>query len=292
MLPYKNYNDVLGELQYYILDNENIQKIINDKHKKQNKPQYQVNEVTEIIRCNEIKTTPPEIEKLREPSLLPVPLAVELIETKNYNFQKPKNEFYIPKQQDMLFWCFYIMKNGESNYESMMHKNSLMAKQMKIELILNIRKHKDIIKTYKFDTITNIESNLSNDVVINVKTFLTLCAVENINVVYVSKKTYFELLMNDTPIIYIVKENPSQIENKSNYYNKYGFEIATEENLILIRNTLYKLDNIGKPIKGLTAYKLQDLIHICNKLSIELINSDTGKNKTKNDLYESIIQYF
>ena len=48
-----------------------------------------------------------------------------------------------------------------------------------------IRKNKDIVKTYKFDTISSIESNLANDNNLNKKTFLTLCSIENINIIYV-----------------------------------------------------------------------------------------------------------
>ena len=58
-----------------------------------------------------------------------------------------------------------------------------------------------------------------------------------------------------------------------------------------IKTNLYKLENIDKPIKGLSSYKVSELIDICNKLSIETKNTD-GKNKSKNDLYELIIQFF
>jgi hypothetical protein len=117
---------------------------------------------------------------------------------------------------------------------------------------------------------------------------LSLCAVENINVIYISKKTYYELLMNDSNVIYIVHEIPSQ----SKYYNKYGFEMATEESLNTIRSSLYKIENVCKQIKSASSYKVQELIEICTKLAIETINKETGKTKSKNDLYESIIQHF
>jgi hypothetical protein len=45
-------------------------------------------------------------------------------------------------------------------------------------------------------------------------------------------------------------------------------------------------------MKAISGYTIADLISISNKLAIEIINKETGKNKTKNDLYESIIQYF
>lgn len=206
----------------------------------------------------------------------------------NENNTKIQPSIFFPNQQDSLFWCFYIIKNGEFSYESLHNKNSLISKQMKINFIDIIRKNKDTVKMYKFDTLTNIESNLSNDQNLNAKSFLTLCAVENINVIYVSKKTYFELLMNDSNIIYIVNE----VESQSKYNNKYGFEMATEELLNNIRTTKYKLDKIDKPIKSESSYKVQDLLDICSKLAIEINNTITSKKKTKKELYESIIQYF
>jgi hypothetical protein len=246
------YNDVLNELQDYILNEENIQKSLRmkisvDKNDKNVKP----------LKINDFKSN-------LKPSL------------------------FVPNQQDTLFWCFYIMKNGDMKYETLPNKNSLVAKQIKIDLVSTIRKNKDIIKTYKFDTKSNIESNLANDNNINSKTFLSLCAVENINVIYISKKTYYELLMNDSDIIYIIRE----ISCQSKYSNKYGFEMATEESLNNIRSSLYKIENVDKPIKASSSYKVQDLIEMCIKLAIETTNKETGKTKSKNDLYESIIQYF
>ena len=199
-----------------------------------------------------------------------------------------KPTLYIPNQPDSLFCCFYIIKNGDIKYETMNYKNTLVAKQIKIELISTIRKNKDIVKMHKFDTISNLESNLANDNNLTPKTFLTLCAIENINIIYVNKNTYYELLMNDTNIIYIVHEIPSQ----SKYYNKCGFELASEEAVNNVRTSLYQVENIDKPIKAASSYKVQDLIDICNKLSIAITNKESGKNKTKKDLYESIIQYF
>jgi len=245
-----SYNDVFNELQYYMLDEENMQKSLRMK-----------------ISDNDKKNT------------------TKSGKTTNIT---TKNTLFIPKEQDNLFWCFYIIKNGEIKYETINNKNSLLTKQMKIDIVTDVRTNKDIVKKYKFDSISNIESNLVNDTNINSRTFLTLCAINSINVIYISKKTYYELLTNHTNTIYIVYE----LESQSKYYNKYGFELSKEELLINIRKNMYKIDTIGKPIKGLSSYKVQDLIDICNKLAIETINKDTGKTKQKKDLYELIIQYF
>ena len=198
---------------------------------------------------------------------------------------KPINkDIFFPKEQDSLFWCYYIISSGESNYEMINVKNSLVAKQFKINYINKIRTNKQLVKTYKFDTITNIESNLAHDNNINIKTVMTLCVIDKINLIFVSKNTYYELLMNDSEEIYVIRES-------GNYSKKYGFEIANSNLLEEIRTTLYNIEILDKPIKSLSSYKVKDLTDICNKLAIEIKNI-IGKNKTKNELYESLIQYF
>lgn len=205
---------------------------------------------------------------------------------KNITSKENRNSLFIPKEYDTLFWCYYIIKNGDYSYETLNNKNVLTTKQLKIEYVSKIRENKPIIKTYKFDTISNLESNLANDDVINMKTILTLCAIDNINIVFITKHTYFELLMNDGEDIYVIRELNSK------YKKKYGFEILNSKSMEEIRNTLYKMETIDKPIKGLSAYKVQELKDIATKLAIETTNLDTGKCKTKNELYEAIIKYF
>ena len=214
---------------------------------------------------------------------------------RNNNIQKNSHtntniipSIFIPREHDTLFWCYYIIKNGDIKYETLNNRNILTTMQIKIDYVSKIRENKQIVKTYKFDTITNLESNLANDTNINIKTIMTFCAIDNINLIFVSRKTYFELLMNDTPDIYIIRE----VELQSKYMQKYGFELATSDKLDEIHNTLYKIETINKPIKALSSYKAQELINIANKLAIETINKDTGKHKTKNEIYETLIQYF
>jgi len=210
--------------------------------------------------------------------------------------QSNKPTIYVPRQQDTLFWCYYIMKNGDAAYETLNNKNFLVAKQMKIELVYTIRKHKDILKMYKFDTLVGTENNLANEDTLNLPTFLSLCAIENRNVVFVNrnKNLYYELLMNNTETTYIVYEMEPLKSNASNHYKKprYGFEIATEVLLKGIREKYYLLENIHKPIKAISAYKTDDLYMICSKIGVDITNPATQKKKSKKDLYEELVVYF
>ena len=206
----------------------------------------------------------------------------KISEKKCENVVSKKSSIFCPKENDSLFWCYYIILNGDTSYEMLNVKNVLVEKSHKFEYVTKIRTNKQIVKTYKFDTLTNIESNLANDEFINIKTIMSLSAIDRINIIFISKNTYFELLMNDDKPIYVIRE----IALQSKYKKKYGYEMADKKQLEEIRKTLYRVETLDKPIKALSSYKVQDLIDICNKLAIEVINKETGKTKTKNELYE------
>ena len=245
----ENYNDVMKKLQDYMLDEANIKKALEMKIDSTNK---------DIIRKDSNKVTYQKEDLIKKPSI------------------------FIPREKDTLLWCFYLMKHGDVKYEMLEYKNILTEKTLKIEYVEKIRKEKQTVKTYKFATLTHIENNLANENQLDVKTFLTLCAIENLNVLFVKNKTYYELLMNDSNELHTV-------HLLQNY--KYGHEInptGAEQ----IKTTLYKLDNIDKPIKSMSGYKLSELVEISEKLAIETVNKDTNKSKNKKDLYEAIIQYF
>ena len=261
------YNDVFIDLQDYMLNEDNMLKAVRLKLEKKSKDYSNDKMNTKQDKTNNHSNK----------------------NDTNYS-NKNKKSLFIPNQEDSLFWCFYIIKNGDIKYETLTNKNSLLAKQMKIEMVDLIRKNKNIVKQYKFDTLTNLESNLANENILNVKCFFTLCAIENINIVYIKNNTYYELLMNDTNVIFLLYDLQSQTKMYSKYSNKYGFEMATEESLYEIRGKFFKLESVDKPIKAISSYKLNDLINICIKLNINIQNM-SGKQKGKKELYESIIQY-
>lgn len=193
------------------------------------------------------------------------------------------NQIFYPKDKDPLFWGFYIIVNGISNYEMITHRNLIIEKRIKFEYIDKIRNNKELLKIYKFATLQHIENVLANEQKIDIKTFMTLCVIENLNIFYIKNKTFYQLLMNDTNKIY-------KIHHLDN--NKFGIQFSSIEDCNIEKNTLFQIDNISKPINALSSYKVQDLIQICNKLGIEIIDKQTNKTYTKNKLYESILLYF
>jgi len=196
--------------------------------------------------------------------------------------ERKTDVFFEPKQRDSLFWCFYIACYGEIAYELLDNKNIITEKKIKFEFIDKLRKNKELIKQYKFATISHIENYLANENKIDLKTFLTLSVIENINILYLKNKTCYQNFMNDNNDLHVFRH----LENNSFCYFK-----STKDEMKETVNVLYLMDNIEKPLKSISAYKVEDLIQISNKLGINIMSNNNKKVKTKNELYESIVLY-
>jgi hypothetical protein len=130
------------------------------------------------------------------------------------------NVFY-PLDKDSLFWCLYIMKYGIDKYNLLSNRNFVTEKKIKIEYVEHSRKKKPLLKQYKFSSILDFENMLANESIIHVNTFLSLCVLENINVIVIYKTDYLELLTNNSNIIHVLFFNPHK--------SKYGFKTVNQE---------------------------------------------------------------
>jgi hypothetical protein len=174
------------------------------------------------------------------------------------------------------------MKNGIHSYEMFPQKNLIGEKKIKIEYVELIRKNKLLLKKYKFSTFANIENVLANEKRLDMSTFFSLCVLENMNVMFIKNKVYYDLLMNDNDDIFIIRQTN----------NTFGYESSKISEVSKLKEQLLKIDNVEKPLKAISAYKLDDLLFMCNKLELNTIDNLTKKTKKKKDLYESLFQYF
>lgn len=193
------------------------------------------------------------------------------------NIHSNNNIFFNPNLNDTLFWCLIFIKNSliPDNI------NLVVEKKYKIDYIEKIRKNKQLLKTLKISSLSGIENILVNEKTIDIETFIVLSSIENINILYVNNKTYYESIINADNDIHII------IRNKT----KYSYNGCLKDDIEHFRKTLYKIQNIKKPLLSLSSYKSTDLINICNKLNIVTLNDDTKKFKTKQILYDSITKY-
>ena len=193
-----------------------------------------------------------------------------------------KGDTFFPDVHDSLFWSFYIMKNGQEAYESLGKINIVIERKIKIEYIERFREGKQVLKSYKTAPLTHLENVLLNEKQIDIKTLIALCVIEGISFMYIYKNTYFEMNIDadeSTQIHAIVRMDMP---------TKYGYKIVPDAKPI--RESFYKIDNMNKPLKSMSAYKLDELVVFCNKLGMASTND--GKKANKKCLYEMLVQYF
>ena len=199
---------------------------------------------------------------------------------------------YNPSQKDSLFWCLFILKHGISKYEMELgNQHFVVEKQEKFKYIESIRKNKEAIKMHKIKPLSGLEDDLANKDRISIKTFLALCVIENINILLVDKRKIYEIIMNDDPKINVVHRN-------STTYEHYIELDVTKENVEKYRDTYYKMSSFDDSLKSMTSYKVEELLELCNKLNIDLLqdNKEKGekgeKKRTKKDIYELVVMNF
>jgi len=210
---------------------------------------------------------------------------------KKYEIQQKAGDIFYPRQKDGLFWCFYIMKYGMDAYNELYEKDItiVVEKKIKIEWIEILRNKKGVLKQHKTAPLAHIENSLLNEHKIDIKTFIALCVVENLSLMYVHNKTYYEMNV-DADIDKEITTTQVHVIIRKEQPLKYGIvmDALTDYSPQTIRSTYYKIDNINKPLKAISSYKYDELYDICDRLNI-LQKLDQGKRTTKQILYEGIV---
>jgi hypothetical protein len=251
----KNYNDVIQKLQDYMLTEDNMKTRI-------------------TILTSGTTTSIGQMTKSSTPST----------SLKNMN-NKSKENIFLPKEKDTLFWCFYVIKYGFSSYEYPGNTSFSNEKNEKFKFIELLRINKNDLKNHKIKNIKeDIEDELANKEIIGIKTFMALCISEKINIFFVHKRKYYELLVVDGNPFHIIHFNDK------NYYYEMNDLNETTPKILYYKENYFKLENFDKPLKSITYYKVNELTEIYNKLNNECQNNDDSlKKKTKKEIYDLIL---
>lgn len=196
---------------------------------------------------------------------------------------QPNDKTFFPCESDSLFWSFYIIKNGQDAYESLGKINIVIERKIKIDYIERFREGKQVLKTYKCAPLNHLENALLNEKQIDMKTLVALCVLEGISFMYMYKNTYFEMNIETDE----TTEIPAIV--KMDLPTRYGSKIVAD--VQTIRASFYKIDNMNKPLKSMSAYKLEELVVFCDKLGVNM-KTEEGKKVSKKSLYEGLVQYF
>ena len=196
---------------------------------------------------------------------------------------------------DKLFWIFYKIINNLNDVD-LEHINSFkVMKEFKINSVEKLKNQKNILKDFKIQK-GLVEDDLTNNEKISFKTFHALCVLYLVNVLLIRDNNTYCILCtnNDEKVINLQNYKLLQISNvkMSPGFNNFDIELIntlTEEELQKILNSYYNIENIDKPLKGFSNYKLDDLVSIAEKLNINIYD-EHSKKKKKQELYENILQ--
>lgn len=200
------------------------------------------------------------------------------------------NNYYI-KQKDSLFWCFFILKYGISKYEMEIgNQHFVVERQEKFHYIEILRQNKELLKMHKIKPLSGIEDDLANKERISIKTFFALCIIENINILLVDKRKIYEIQMNDDPLVNVVHRNSVSYE----HYIEFSADSVSK-----YRETYFKVSGFDDTIKAMSAYKVDELMDLCDKLGINIKDAKANVSPivkkvkySKKDIYEFIVMNF
>ena len=165
------------------------------------------------------------------------------------------------------------------------NQHFVVEKREKIKYVETIRSKKEILKLHKIKPISEIEYDLANSEKISIKSFFSLCAIENLNVIIIDKRKKYELLSNDDKV-FVVHRNVA---------NEYSIQFdVTPEQLQNYRDNYYSVEGgFETKLKAMSSYKLDELTELCRKLDITIpTKNNEGKKMTKKDIYELLVMNF
>ena len=217
----------------------------------------------------------------------------------NYNKLKSKynEKTFLSKKlnlNDKLFWCFYKLYKNINDNDLEYINTFTTEKEFKVSVIEKIKNNKDLLKKHKIQK-NFVESEITNDKIISLYSFKTLCILYNINIIVIKDNNTYTRFTNynlensidnldNYNVIKLIYKNSSSINNNFELVNNID---KTE--VINALNNFYYVKNLDKPLKSLSSYKLDEIIEIANKLCIN-IYKEFGKTKTKTELYSDCVK--
>ena len=232
-------------------------------------------------------------------SLVPnIPLSrVKINYSKKYSkYNEPFKITNHKNFQDKLFWLFYKLINNFQDSDLETLNSFTIMKDFKFGVVEKLRSQKNSLKNFKISK-TYVEDDLTNNEKISFKTFHALCILYLINVIILrSNNSYCVLCCNNDEKVYNLQNyKVLQLSNEkmSAQFNNFDVELLngslSEEELQNYLVSYFHIENIEKPLKSFSSYKLDDLTKIAEQLQISIYD-ENGKKRKKQDLYEKIVQ--
>ena len=204
-----------------------------------------------------------------------------------------KADFFLPKKEDTLFWCAYVLHHGEGEYRMIGNRYRNVEIQEKQRILDYIRANTAEFKTSGSGNgpkITNVcIQEIQAELMINKKTswmtFWMMCVFYRFHALVVYDKTYLECnprCSDPSPSIY-------RFTRSKDGHISLQLTPLTEEEAETIRSSHIRVELLrsDQPLRAISNYKVVELEAMANTLGLP----DKGSAKMKKaDLYEAIVE--
>ena len=211
---------------------------------------------------------------LKNTHIIPISTKKILKEHQSKSIKISDELFLLPRFTDTLFWCYFIINNGLAAYE-ITHGNGFKdSMQEKIQLVEQVRENKELLKQNKWKR-RYIENELVNQKTISLSTFVCICAIKKYNIVYIDGRKLFTFIEN------VNATNLNIVKKTENGFSLFiGEDIEKQNKYQFYKDNYWHIEDLNKPLRGISSYKVKNLRDICNKLKIDINDSKTPKKKT------------
>jgi hypothetical protein len=231
-----------------------------------------------------------------------------------------KSQFIVPDKMDTLFWCLYISHYGEAAYLAIGNKygNAEIAEKQKI--METLKSKKNALKNLNRKITLGCAQEIMSDLMTNMKTsLLSLVAFsvyykKNILLLNTINKTFLEYRYDDKSITNIAElgELRSIPDAQQDEYNlpqenvvrqrlgswliikytdkkKYGFYSEETEDISDIISEYIYVQSPDKPLKGISTYKMGELVEIASKIPEVAKESKMSKPELYGKIWHSLL---
>ena len=182
-----------------------------------------------------------------------------------------REECFVPKTRDKLFWCFYVALNGLGSFMKVRDKLFVHENETKYGAVQLLRENKDKLKAAKIK-VQETECDLVGSKPISLTVLHALAITYSLSFIVVNEDIYYDFSYGTKSFFIDITKGQTNL-----LLGDQSDAVAS------IRESKYYILP-SKPIKAMSSYTAKQVQDIATKLAIEL-NDESGKAHNKTSLY-------
>lgn len=191
--------------------------------------------------------------------------------SKSPSAPEKRDETFIPKTRDKLFWCFYVALNGLGEFMKVRDKIFVHENDTKYGAVQKLRDNKDKLKAAKIK-VQETECDLVGSKPISLTVLHALAITYSLSFIVLNEDIYYDFSYGTKTFIIDITKG----------HTKLLLGDQSDKVTSIKESKYYILPS--KPIKAMSSYTAKEVQDIAGKLSIEL-NDESGKSLNKTALY-------